>query len=166
MLIELLISLTFLTVAVGALLAVFVSSASSLRHVSIEGNALALADKQMETFKTVAFPSIAIDTTTLPPSSDVYVTSPASNLTSSQQAAITSGQRSGGITPATQTVTGPDNRTYRIDSYVYDNPTGSGYEQYVQATVAVRSVIGGTVGPVRAQVTSAFNQASTRPPPA
>ena len=80
MLIELLISLTFLTVAVGALLAVFVSSASSLRHVSIEGNALALADKQMETFKTVAFPSIAIDTTTLPPSSDVYVTSPASNL--------------------------------------------------------------------------------------
>ena len=47
MLIELLIAMTFLAVAVGALIAVFASTILSLRHTSVEGNALTLADKQM-----------------------------------------------------------------------------------------------------------------------
>jgi Tfp pilus assembly protein PilV len=165
MLIELLIALTFLVIAVGGLLSVFASSVISLRHASIEGNALTLADKQMETYKTIAYASIGIKTSTIPGSGDLYISSPPTSLTSSQQASITTGQVNAGTIPATQTVTGPDNRTYRIDSYVFPTTAGNGYEAYVQVTIAVRSVSGGVVGPIRAQATSAFDQASTRPPP-
>jgi len=164
MLVELLIAMTFLAVAVGALISVYASSIFSLRHSSIEGNALTLADKQMETFKTLPYASIAIDTTTVP-STGLYVTDPPPNLTSGQQSSITSGQVSGGTVPATQTVTGPDNRTYEIDTYVFKTGAGSGYEEYVQPTVAVRLVTSGVAGPIRAESTSAFDSASTHAPP-
>ena len=165
MLIELLIAMTFLAIAVGALVSVYGTTIVTLRHASIEGNALTLADKQMETFKTVAYTGLAINTGTIPSGSDKYVTSPPTNLTPAQQAAITSGQVGSGTVPAAQTVTGPDNRTYRIDTYVFKTSPGSGYEEYVQITVGVRSVSGGVVGPIRAQSTSAFHSASTHAPP-
>ncbi len=166
MLVELLISMTFLAVAVGALISVYSASLFSLRHSSIEGNALTLADKQMETFKTLPYASIAIDATTVP-GTGLYVTDPPPNLTSGQQASITSGQVGGGTIPATQTVTGPDNRTYEIDTYVFKTPTnaGTGYEEYVQPTVAVRLVTSGVAGQIRAESTSAFDSASTHAPP-
>ncbi len=164
MLVELLIAMTFLAIAVGALISVYASSIFSLRHASIEGNALTLADKQMETFKTLPYSSIGIDTSTIP-GSGLYITSPPSNLTSTQKASISSGQVSGGTLPATQTVTGPDNRTYEIDTYVFKTSAASGYEEYLQATVAVRLVSNGTAGSIRAQSTSAFDSASTHAPP-
>ena len=166
MLIELLIALTFLAVAVGALVSVYASSVITLRHASIEGNALTLADKQMETLKTLAYSAVAIDSSTLPSAGDPYVTSPPSNLTSSQQASITSGQIEHGAVSATQTVTGPDSRTYRVDTYIFEtNDSASSFEKYLQATVAVRSVVGGTVGQIRSQATSALDDASTHVPP-
>jgi Tfp pilus assembly protein PilV len=164
MLIELLIALTFLAVAVGGLVSVYSASLFALRHSSIEGNALTLADKQMETFKTLPYASIAIDSTTVP-GSGLYVTSPPPNLTATQKASITSGQVTGGTVAATQTVTGPDNRTYEIDTYVFKTTAASGYEEYVQPTIAVRLVTGGVAGTIRAQSTSAFDSASTHAPP-
>ena len=163
MLIELLIAMTFLAVAVGALLSVYSSSVVTLRHASIEGNALALVDKQMETFKTLPYSGLALTSGSIP-SSGLYVSSPPSNLTASQQASITSGQTTGGSVPATQTVTGPDNRTYRVDSYVFSNAGDTSYDGYIQVTIAVRLVTSGTAGSVRAQATSAFNAASTQAP--
>ena len=165
MLIELLIAMTFLTLAVGALIAVFSSSLLSLRHASIEGNALTLADKQMEAFRTLPYTSLGINTSTLPSSSDAYVTSPPSNLTSGQQASILTGQVNVGSIPATQTVTGPDGRSYRIDAYVYATGSAGNYQAYVQITIGVRSIVAGAIGRVRAQTTSAFDPASTVPPP-
>ncbi len=165
MLVELLIAMTFLTVAVGALIAVFSSSLLSLRHAAVEGNALTLADKQMEKFRTLPYTSLGINTSTLPAGSDVYVTAPPSNLTSGQQATILTGQVNVGSIPATQTVTGPDGRSYRIDTYVYTTGSAGNYQAYVQITIGVRSIVAGAIGPTRAQTTSAFDPASTVPPP-
>ena len=164
MLIELLIAMTFLAVAVGALIAVFASSILSLRHTSIEGNALTLADKQMETFKTLAYSKLKLNAATIGSAGTGYVSSPPSNLTSSQQASITSGQTTGGTFAATQTVTGPDSRSYRIDTYIFP-ATPPGGQQVQQITVAVRSLTGSTVDAIKAQVTSAFDLASTQIPP-
>jgi hypothetical protein len=164
MLIELVISMTFLAVAVGALITVYASSILSLRHASVEGNAMTLADKQMETFRTLPYNGLGIDTSTIP-GSGLYVSSPPPNLTATQQASITSGQLNGGTVPATQTVTGPDNRTYEIDTYVFKTPAASGYEEFVQATVAVRLVTNGAASNIKAQSTTAFDSASTHAPP-
>jgi Tfp pilus assembly protein PilV len=163
LLVELLIAMTFLAVAVGALVSVFASSLLSLRHASIEGNALTLADKRMETFKTLPYSGLKLDATTIPSSADLYSTSPPSNLVGWQKAQISTGQQTGGTQAATQTVTGPDGRSYRVDSYIFatsasQNPNG---EQVLQVTVAVRLVTGSTVAAIRAQTASAFDQAST-----
>ncbi len=161
MLIELLITMTFISVAIGALLAVYASTTISLRNSSISGNATTLVDTQMETFKTLPYAAIAIDQTTVPGGSDAYVTTPPTNLTTGQQAAISTGQRVGGTYAATQTLTGPDGRSYRVDTYAFPlTPTGG--QGGVQITVAARSITAGTLGPIRAQVTSAFDIATTR----
>ena len=172
MLVELLIAMTFLAVAVGALIAVFASSLLSLRHASIEGNALTLADKQMETFKTLPYASLKLNAATISGAGTGYVSSPPSNLTAGQQSSITSGQTTGGTFAATQTVTGPDNRCYRIDTYIFP-ATPPGGQQVQQITVAVRSLTPNVtpctsatvVGSIKAQVTSAFDLASTQIPP-
>jgi type II secretory pathway pseudopilin PulG len=161
LLIELLIALTMLAVAVGALISVFSASVFSLRHASIEGNATAIADDQMEVLKTLPYASLALNSATIPGAGDVYVSAPPTNLTGSQQAAITSGQVGGGSLAATQNITGPDNRSYRADTYIFQNAP-SGGENLVQVTIAVRWVNGGTPGTVMGQATSAFDLASTR----
>ncbi len=164
MLVELLIAMTFLAVAVGALIAVFASSLLSLRHTSVEGNALTLADKQMETFKTLPYSSLKLNASTISGAGTGYVSSPPSNLTAGQQSSIMSGQTTGGTFAATQTVTGPDNRSYRIDTYMF-SATPAGGQPVQQVTVAVRSLTGSTVDAIKAHVTSAFDLASTQIPP-
>ena len=161
LLIELLIAMTVLAIAIGALVSVYASTILSMRHTSVEGNALTLVDKQVETFKTRPYSELRI--TGLPASSDLYVTSPPTNLSAAQKAVVSTGQVTGGTIPATQTVTGPDNRVYRIDSYVFPLTPGLG-QPGVQVTVAVRSVAGGVPGAIRAQAVTAFDLASTRVP--
>ena len=160
MLIELLIAMTFLAIAIGALMSVYTSTILSMRHTSIEGNALTLVDRQMEVFKTLPFVQIALDSTTAPSSSDLYATSPPNNLTAAQRSTISGGQTTGGTYAATQTVTGPDNRAYRVDTYIFANTPASG-RAGVQVTVAARLVGGSTVGSIRAQAVSAFDRGTT-----
>jgi hypothetical protein len=164
MLIELLISMTFLAVAIGALISIYASGVLSLRHSSIEGNALTLVEKQMEVFKTLPYASLQLNSATIPAGSDPYVSSPPSNLTSGQQAGISGGQVTGGTYSATQNVTGPDNRSYRVDTYMFTGTPPSG-RNVIQVTVSARLITSGTPGAIRAQSTSAFDLASTRLPP-
>src|SRR5262249_9316742 len=57
-LVELLIAMSILTVAIGALVAVFGSSLAVLRHASAEGTALTLADRQLEAYRSMPFTCI------------------------------------------------------------------------------------------------------------
>ena len=70
MLVELLISMTFLVVAIGALLSVYTSSMLTVRHASVEGNALTLADRQLELYNTLPNTLIQLDASTIPSGSD------------------------------------------------------------------------------------------------
>ena len=167
MLVELVVAMSFLAIAVSALIAVFASSAISLRNAGIEGTALTLADSQVETYKTISYGAMKVDAATIPGGGDPYVTANASDATIPPS----TGQVTGGTvgtsacaaatTPlsecATQTLTGPDNRTYRIDTYVHE---ASGVKK---VTVAVRQMIGGSPGPIKARATTAFDPAN---PPA
>ena len=66
MLVELLIAMTFLAIAIGALMSVYTSSVLSLRHSSIEGNALTLVDKKLEVYRTLPYASIALGSASIP----------------------------------------------------------------------------------------------------
>jgi type II secretory pathway pseudopilin PulG len=166
----LLIAMTLLSVAIGALVAVFAASAVSLRRAGARGTALTLADKQMEVYRAIAFTGVRIDGSLIP-TTGTYVTANATDSTippSTSQALA--GQDGDATCPSTtapaacfpvQTVTGPDNRQYRIDTYVH----------YVNndATLSIRApgpgltlkrvavvVRSGTTGTILARESSAF----------
>ena len=114
-----------------------------------------------------------LDASTIPGGSDPYVTAHSSDATipsSGGQVTGGSGGAAACASPAhprpqcaVQTVTGPDGRQYRIDSYITSGAAGGGRSVKV-ATVVVREVKNGTAGTIRGRVTSAFDQASNDPP--
>lgn len=120
--------MTILAVGIGALLAVFASSAVSLRRAGQKGTALTLADTQMEAYRRVTFTGVRIDGTQIP-ATGAYVSAGSSDPTippSTNQALA--GQNGDDACPGgssdppaclpVQNVTGPDGRSYEIDTYV------------------------------------------------
>jgi type II secretory pathway pseudopilin PulG len=155
-LIELLMAMSILAIAISAQLAVFASSYASIGRASVKGTAVSLADKQMENYRTL-------------PYSCVYLTAASGDTAYSGDSAYSASQITGSscspyTTPATsattasQTVTGPDSRSYRVDTYmVSTTPTGG--RALKQVTVVVRAVTNGVVGSVLARQSSTFDQA-------
>jgi hypothetical protein len=146
----------------------------TVRHASVEGNALTLADKQLELYNTLPNASIQLDASTIPTGSDPYVTAHSSDSTippSTGQVTGGSGASCSSVsTPqpgcATQTVTGPDGRSYRVDTYIVSTQPNAGYtSRAVKAvTVDVRSVTGGTVESIKARSFSAYDPCNPPPP--
>ncbi len=174
-LVEMLIALTLLTIAIGGLITAFAASAVSLRRSGQKGTALALADAQMETYRKVPFTGIRIDGARIPPSG-TYVTANSVDSTippSTNQAVA--GQNGDDICPASgepaeclpvQSVSGPDQHQYRIETYVdyVDNdqnltirPPTPGLT-LKRVTVVVRD---GATGTILAREASAFERSST-----
>jgi type II secretory pathway pseudopilin PulG len=169
-LVELLIAMTMLAIAVGALVTVFVSSAVSLRRAGQKGTALTLADTQMEKYRTRTFTSVRIDGTLIP-TTGTYVTANSSDsiIPPSTNQAL-AGQNGDDACPTvdeppaclpTQNVTGPDGHTYRVDTYVnYVNNdstlsirTPASGLTLKRVTVVVRDA---TTGTIMARESSAF----------
>jgi prepilin-type N-terminal cleavage/methylation domain-containing protein len=154
-LIELLIAMTVLSVAIAAQLTVFSAGFTSLHRASRKGTAVMLADKQMEIYRTIAY-------------SCVYLTSATGDTTYSGDSAYSASQVTAtdcspnttpptSATTASQTVTGPDSLSYRIDTYIVSvTPTGG--RAMKQVTVVVRGITAGTVGGVMARASSSFDQ--------
>src|SRR4026208_332154 len=92
-LIELLMAMSILAIAISAQLAVFASSYASIGRASVKGTAASLADKQMETERTL-------------PSSCVYLTPASGDTAYSGDSAYSASQIAGSscspyTTPAT-----------------------------------------------------------------
>ena len=58
-LIELLIALTVLVIGIGSTLTIFADSLLSLQHAGKEGTAITLADRQMETYRSMPYSCIS-----------------------------------------------------------------------------------------------------------
>ena len=167
LLLEMVISLVFLTLAVGALMTVFTSSMISLRDAGISGTAQTLVERQMEVYKKLPYASLKLSTATVPGGTDIYNTSPPATVGGSftlvtggtTAAASCAFPNDANSECAKQLFFGPDGRTYRVDSYITPT-TPPGGRPGVKITVAVRQLKDGVPGPVKAQTTSAFDPAS------
>jgi len=126
--VELVIAMTLLTVAIAALVTSFAASAVSLRRASQKGTATALADTRMEWYRRLTFQGVRIDGTLIPASSS-YATAHTTDATipaATNQAvagqndddACPSGDAEPDACYPSRSVTGPDRRTYRVDTYV------------------------------------------------
>jgi prepilin-type N-terminal cleavage/methylation domain-containing protein len=141
-LVELLIAMTVLSVGILALVAAFSSGLTALVRASQVGTASTLADKQMELYRGVPFDWIVLDTAAVATANTdaVYPGDQAlAGGLSNHTATCPSGAPSEACAPI-QNVTGPDGRSYRVDTYVtLDDPTDSGAARDVRVvTVVVR----------------------------
>jgi Tfp pilus assembly protein PilV len=156
-LIEILIAMTILSVAISAQLGVFSSSMLSISRASVIGTAVTVADIQMESYRALPYECIYLASAT----GDSAYTSDsaysASQITGSNCAPSTTPPTA--ATSASQLVTGPDHRTYRVDTYIVAM-TPSGGRAVKKVTVVVRAVTNGTVGSVLARAATTFDQAN------
>jgi type II secretory pathway pseudopilin PulG len=158
-LVELLIAMTVLAVALLALVAAFSSGALTLQRAGLTSTASALANQQMEVYRGVKYCAIRLDDVSVP------TTAPYTPHASPQ---VLDTATCGGTTPtcsalpwpdpcnASQSVSGPDGRSYRVDTYiVHETPTGG--RQLKKVTIVVRNP-DDLNGPPLARTSSKFDQ--------
>lgn len=138
------VAMAVLTVGIGALLTVLTSSALSLQRSDQKGTALVLAEKQIELYRTVGYRDIRLDDASVSgiASTDPYMTDSTTPSGSGERTDADTDTTSCDSMPAEclpiQTVTGPDHRRYRIDTYIHtDNPNGG--DEVATVTVVVRN---------------------------
>jgi type II secretory pathway pseudopilin PulG len=165
-LIELVISMVMLNVGILAIVAAFNSGALALRRASEVSSAAALADKQMELYRALKYGEIALDSSSVT-SANTETTyrcdyanrvDPAGACGGSNQQT----QQQTTCSPMTaqcnprQTVAGPDNRSYRIDSYIVSQTPPNGRAVKLVTIVVRRSSDLRTL----ARVSSSFDQST------
>src|SRR4051794_34341956 len=139
---ELLMAMVMLNVGILAIAASFNAGIVSLNRASRISTASTLADAQMELYRALTWSAIALDPSTIP-STTAYTSDSAYNAT---QATVTC---SGTISAhnecnASRLVTGPDRKSYRVDTYVVLStsittpPTPANGRQLRIVTVVVR----------------------------
>jgi Tfp pilus assembly protein PilV len=145
-LIEMLVAIVVINVGLLAILLALNSGMVTLRRSAESSTASTVADQQIERYRARSFAAIYLDTTSLSATDSTYRTDSAY---SASQVSQTCSPLVAACTPS-QTVTGPDNRAYRVDTYiVWTTPTGG--TPVKQVTVVVRKS-GST--PVLARVVS------------
>jgi type IV pilus modification protein PilV len=115
-LIELLIAMVVLTIGILALIAAYSSGYVALNRATRVSSARLVADQQMERFRAVQYTAIKLNTT--------CGTSCTEDATFTGDPAYSSAAQVTGCTTTdstclpTQTKTGPDGKSYRLDTYV------------------------------------------------
>jgi prepilin-type N-terminal cleavage/methylation domain-containing protein len=129
-LIEMLAAMMILTIAVSALIMVFLAAGLSVHRSAQRGTAVAVAEAQLEVYRTVKFADIRLNSSLIPTAStDTYVSghSSDSNIPLSTNQAVGGDANNDHACPDTsypaaclpvQTVTGADGRTYTLQTYI------------------------------------------------
>jgi uncharacterized protein (TIGR02598 family) len=132
-LVEMLIAIVVINIGLLAILLSLTSGVTTLRRSAETSTASAIADKQLEQYRAITFDSIYLDTASLAAADSTYTTDAAY---SASQVSQTCSPLVATCTP-TQTVTGPDGRSYRVDTFiVWTTPAGG--TAVKQMTVVVR----------------------------
>jgi Tfp pilus assembly protein PilE len=157
-LVELLMAMTILNIGILAVVAAFNSGIVTLRRSGMTATASVLADKQMELYRSLTYGAIALDPSSIP-SSTPYTSDSAY---SASQATVTCSTPLPAQCSASQTTTGPDRHSYRVDTYIVDDhPAGTGGRAVRKVTVVVRD--GQHLGTVLARSTSTFDCSTALP---
>lgn len=165
-LVELLVSMTMLNVGILAVVAAFNSGALALQRAGEVSTASVVADKQMELYRALKYTENALDATavTTANTDTTYQCDPANKIDpagpcggSNQQVQVL--KTCSTMTPQCnprQTVSGPDQRQYRVDTYVVSQTPPNGRPVKL-VTIVVRR---GSDLQVLGRVSSSFDESS------
>lgn len=132
-LIEMLAAIVLINIGLLAILLALNSGMVTLRRSAETSTASAIADQQLERFRARAFSAIYLDSTLLAATDSTYQ---ADSAYSASQVSGTCSPLVAACTPS-QSVTGPNGRTYRVDTYVV-SVVPAGGAAVKQITVVVR----------------------------
>jgi Tfp pilus assembly protein PilV len=134
-LIELLVSMVILNVGILALVAAFQSGAFALQRASKLSSAATIADIQMERYRALTYSAIALDAMTLAGDMDdsVYNSDTAYNATQVTTTCVDVPDECKPI----RTLTGPDGKNYRIDTYIVADSVATS-RPFKRITIVVR----------------------------
>ncbi len=136
-LIELLVALTVLSIGILATIGVFASGMVTIRRAGAISTATALADRQMEGFRALRFASIGLLSPI--PTNSVYTGDVAYTEAGGAAGMLTVASCSPtSQCTASQTLTGADGHSYRVDTYI-SNDVESG-RTLKKVTIVVRNV--------------------------
>jgi type II secretory pathway pseudopilin PulG len=169
-LLELLMAMVMLNVGILAIVAAFSSGNAALARASQVSTATALADKQLESYRGLIYDNILFTTSewnaAIADSTYTADTAYTSNMLNPVAPKALVGTLSTCPTsvPSTScdpsyTTTGPDHRSYRVDTYLYFDQVGGG-SQLKSMTVVVRPAA--SLSRSFARVSSTFDS-STNP---
>lgn len=165
-LVELMVSMVMLNIGLLAIVAAFNSGALALKRAGEVSTASVLADKQMELYRALKYTQLALDAAAVTSANadTTYQCDSANKIDPAGACGGTNQQTLIQTTCATmtpqcdprQTVTGPDQRSYRVDTYIVwqTPPTGRAVKL---VTVVVRR--GSDLGTL-ARVSSSFDESS------
>jgi Tfp pilus assembly protein PilV len=132
-LIEMLAAIVLINIGLLAILLALNSGMVALRRSAEHSTASAVADQQLERFRAREFSDIYLDTTSLAATDSTYQ---ADSAYSVSQVTGACSPLVAACTPS-QSVTGPDGRTYRVDTYVV-SVVPAGAAAVKQITIVVR----------------------------
>jgi len=131
-LLELLMAMVMLNVGVLAIVAAFSSGNAALARASRVSTAAALADRQIESYRGLIYDNIVFTATE-------WNAAIADSTYKADSVSVTNCPTNVPTTSCdpSYTTTGPDHRSYRVDTYLYYDAPGGG-SQLKTITVAVR----------------------------
>lgn len=132
-LVELVAAIVLINIGILAILLSLNSGMVTLRRTAEASTSAAIADRQLERYRAIRYSSIFLDTASLAAADPTYTADASYSPTQVSQVCTPLVET---CTP-TQTVTGPDGRSYRVDTYVVE-VTPAGAEPVKQVTVVVR----------------------------
>lgn len=116
MLVELVIAMAVLTIGILALVGAYSAGYASLNRATSTSSASVLADSQMERFRALQYAAIQLNTTCgATCAQDSTYTSDSAYSSTAQVTGCTS---TGSACLSTQTKTGPDGKSYRVDTFI------------------------------------------------
>jgi len=165
-LIELLVSMVMLNVGILAIVAAFNSGALALKRAGEVSTASVVADKQMELYRALKYTQLALDSTAVAAANgDTTYQCDSANKIDPAGACGGANQQTQQLTTCAtmtpqcnprQTVSGPDRRSYRVDTYIVSQTPPSGRPVKL-ITIVVRR--GSDLG-MLARVSSSFDESS------
>jgi len=162
-LIELLMAMVMLNVGILAIVGAFNSGIFALNRASRVTTASALADSQMELYRALTYPVIALDSSSVTATDNTYKCDSAlgascPNATSGEVTTTCSGSPLPNQCLPSRSVVGADRKNYRVDTYITTSTPTSGRALKL-VTVVVRNGSNLSARPL-ARVASTFDQST------
>ena len=116
-LVELLMAMVLLNVGILAIVASFHAGSTALRRASETATAATIADAQMELYRAITYDSILLDDASVDATDATYQSDTATNGSVANLLTTTTTCSATECVPS-RGVTGADNRSYRLDTYI------------------------------------------------